>query len=608
MRNRIFTPLFLSEHKLEQGQTYLWVCSLLLILAVSAIAGFYNLFSTFRPYDDEGYWMMAIRLLLEGGILYDDVYIPYGPVSLVFKEILHGVMDVSITNTNFRWVTLAIWCLLSFTASILIKRISSSKILSLIAYITTFLYMGAFVNEPGHPQELIALFVVFLALIQTFRGAARWWLTGLILGLIFLTKMNAGVFYIAAVVSVLIIGQEKKHYWAWLRLGTLMLAIACPFVLISSHLGDIHGLYLAILCAISFSSFYLVLWRISEISISASELSFMLLGFMICLLFFWLYLLQMGSSAVSMFEAVIYFATEVKGGALLREYTGLHVLLAMISLCLALVCTSGRFKEFSYYCCQSCRLVVVLVMIYSLITKDPSKYHYLIAFAPSFVWVVLVGGEKSQFSARAITAALALWGVLITYPVPGSQLFFGSFMLVLVALICAWDMFKEYEKKFNSSIKLSIIFASFILIVEVGLLVQHVNQSRQYYRSLTALALPGTEHVRLPQHRVEGYRHLVGLFVQADVGFISSGLNSYYFWSGVNMAAPVIAQMNLNFLRREDRLTLIDGLKLAKRPLVLLKNPSYGSQKVNDVELVRWVKNNLKLSREYRGFSVMVRE
>ncbi len=62
-------------------------------LAVAfAVVGYFELFTHFRDYDDEGYIALSVREFVAGGSLYGDVYSQYGPF-------LHELWGIGISLT-----------------------------------------------------------------------------------------------------------------------------------------------------------------------------------------------------------------------------------------------------------------------------------------------------------------------------------------------------------------------------------------------------------------------------------------------------------------------------------------------------------------------------
>ncbi|MGI9285181.1 MAG: hypothetical protein ACR2P1_07305, partial [Pseudomonadales bacterium] len=119
--------------------------------------------------------------------------------------------------------------------------------------------------------------------------------------------------------------------------------------------------------------------------------------------------------------------------------------------------------------------------------------------------------------------------------------------------------------------------------------------------------IKGTQLLRLEPERVKFYRYVVAEMRKADVGFTSSGFNSLYFWSGVQMPAPVVVQHDLRLSSEKDRRAVMRGLAAAKNPLVLLRQPAYGI-KPPKIELTDWIISEFEVFRRYNGYLLMRRK
>ena len=107
----------------------------------------------------------------------------------------------------------------------LVARLGGSRVWALAASVLAFLYTGSIVNEPGHPQGLIALAALLIPLVACVSADAsswRCWLSiGVIAGLIFHIKPNAGTFIIAAVLLAVLSQQGPFRHRGILKSALL---------------------------------------------------------------------------------------------------------------------------------------------------------------------------------------------------------------------------------------------------------------------------------------------------------------------------------------------------------------------------------------------------
>ena len=197
----------------------------------------------------------------------------------------------------------------------------------------------------------------------------------------------------------------------------------------------------------------------------------------------------------------------------------------------------------------------------------------------------------------------------LAYPIPGSQLYFGTFLVLVSALVCAADSIRYFAQKWQGQGKGGWLpdgnFVSFLIVA--GLLTCFAYSGldlRGRYWSLEPVGIPGMERLRLEPGRVSAYRQLLAEMHQADVGFTDSGLNSLYLWSGVDMAAPVVVQHDLSRLPRRQREEIAEGLAAAGNPLVLLRMAQYDLPP-QKIELTDWINREFVEYRKIGGYRLM---
>ncbi|CAN5863946.1 hypothetical protein BH24ACI1_BH24ACI1_13720 [soil metagenome] len=197
---------------------------------------FFQVFSSFPWYDDEGYLMITVKQFVEGNILYDEVYTQYGAAYYFYKWLIHGLFNLPVTHNITRLTTLFVWILTSFLCGIFALRLNRSAVGGAAAYILTFLILFRMTNEPGHPQEFCGLLLIVGLLLLTGKNSGksfnvRLGLLGATVALLLLTKINLGIFLgLALAISFLSLSpkNQMRHY-ALIILTSLSALL--PFVL-----------------------------------------------------------------------------------------------------------------------------------------------------------------------------------------------------------------------------------------------------------------------------------------------------------------------------------------------------------------------------------------
>ena len=80
----------------------------MLLLALTAFHAYFAQFSSFMEFDDEGYMMMIVKHVLDGGKLYDEVPTPYGPFYFSVRLVLHGDGGCAAIQSQRRSIP---WCI-----------------------------------------------------------------------------------------------------------------------------------------------------------------------------------------------------------------------------------------------------------------------------------------------------------------------------------------------------------------------------------------------------------------------------------------------------------------------------------------------------------------
>jgi hypothetical protein len=595
----------------------------LVMLAVSAASGFYDLFSNFRQYDDEGYWLLATRLFMDGYPLYDQIDIPYGPVSLATNWLFHDVLSIPVTNSAARYISLAYWMMLSAICAMTTFRISRSPWWAVVAYGVVFTYMQAFTNEPGHPQEIIASLAAAIPLVfwkesRSYPGLA-WYCTGVLLACIVSTKINIGMFCLAGVLVVL--ASELRHS-KWLGIvlvGSVVASIIAPFLLMYFHLEEENCLPYAIICSASLGATATALTTNREGAATGLRACIALLaGIITGILAVLFFLVINGSTIKALVSSNLQFAGTLETVYFFQEYSVPQVGLALLALLFAATISrwpasrwlAGTRRESSILVAK---LAFVCLTIYAVLASGPGNGHAVLAWAGPWCWLCAIGSSPAHSSIiRKLLAAIAAWHLLLAYPIPGSQLYFGSFLVLVSAVVCLADLAGWFARRgtgeFSRRVrKVATQLAIFATILILGIMLNRSYYLRQHYATLEPLGLSGTTMMRLEPEAVELYQHLVAAMRRADVGFTNSGLNSLYFWSGVNMPAPVLVQHSLLFTTEEDRRSIIEGLKSAVDPLVIIRLPAYGGELLK-IDVIDWIMSEFEVHEKYRGYLLMKRK
>jgi hypothetical protein len=173
-------------------------------LGLMAAFAFGSLFTTFVPWDDEGYFLQAYHDLLSGHVLYDQVFAMYGPFTFWSSALVARFNAANVTHDTFRWMTLPVWVAIATLMAGAVWRWTDRFAPSLVAFLLVGFRLQGLAKGIGHPQVWILLVVAMLLWLEPstlFQPGQnlRAFCIGLVLGVVLLCKINVGVYVIIAV-------------------------------------------------------------------------------------------------------------------------------------------------------------------------------------------------------------------------------------------------------------------------------------------------------------------------------------------------------------------------------------------------------------------------
>lgn len=593
---------------------FLAVCFLLAVLAALASVAFYSLFGNFRSYDDEGVLLMGSRLFLSGINFYIDMPWIYGPGHLAGIRILHDWMAIPLTNSAVRFITMAYWLALSSCSGLLVYTITRSFGWSVVGLVLVFGYTASIVNEPGHPQGLIALATVAIVLlagrIEEHRALLRWLLIGAAVAAVLHTKVNAGLFC-AAAVSVVFIGGLRRSSWHRFIGPALVIGSGVfPFVLMFPLLDEPGCLIFACLAAMGMIAVALVVIQTQEPmrELGSSVLAF-LGGFCLVTSAALIFAALNGASIVDIVESLLgYAGAQQHYYHYFRAYSVYQMCSAVVALVLA-VCwaysynlrTKKRIEVFG-------KIYFVGAAIYALIIDGPGTAQSMFGYAGPWCWLVAIS-EPGRL-ARRLLAAIAVWSVLLAYPIPGSQIYFGGFCILLSAIICLVDLCLVAEQKWalNNRVRepgpanVMVVVAVLAALGSLSLDWQH---ARKQYLSFVPLGLPGTQWIRIERGRGKTYRNLVDELNAADMALTTFRFNSLYLWSTVSMPGLLYHAHDVSYASAAQTALIRADLERAERPVIVTREVASWGGPLPETEFQDWIDANFEGYRKIGKYTLL---
>lgn len=562
------------------------VPGLLVLAAGLAFAGWLLMGTNFMIHDDEGYVLLGLKNFSEHGRLYDEVFTQYGPVPFLYYDALHRVLDWPITNLFGRALTLAHWIGASFAAGLIAWRLSGRYWTALFTLAAVFGYLWQMTWEPPHPGGLIAVIAAVslaAAVEAVWRGRPQ--LALLVLGLagaaLFLTKINVGLFWICATGAWLLLntgGPLARGRGAWLAAGGLALL---PFVLMHTLLGESWVLNLAVVfalsggavCALTAAETTPALRRRAWLAGSA--------GFAGLVTVIVIAILAKGTSARGLLQGVLLDP--------LRHPVNFHfafpwpalagVLLAAAILVTALWGARPAWRDRLADAVAVGRLVALVGFAWQARTwltvhGAMSMISLVLPLTPLFL--LPLGEPAAGDRRRAAAALVALIGagqVLHAYPVPGTQMAWGTFLLLPLLVSGVADAATRLARRVHRP-WLTTAVATLALGAAGWQTKLLFAQGWERWNTSAPLGLPGAESVRPP----EGIRFALRILttnagLHADLLFSRPGMFSFNLWSGVPTPTMRNATHWFWLLKPGEQQAVITRLRAEPRSAVISNQP-----------------------------------
>jgi hypothetical protein len=584
------------------------------------LAAYWQLFTTFMVYDDEGYVLVSLKhYSLQGG-LYDRVYTQYGPFPYLLYDFLHSILGFEFNNTSGRWITLVNWVGSAAVCGSLVFSFTRSLVWSAFTLAASFLYLSPMVNEPIHPGGLIA----FVVAIGTWLGATLWqarrvrWFCvtlGGICGMLALTKINVGVFFGAAVVAWLAINggssrTSRNLIWA-LALGCTLL----PFGLMRGLIDHDWARFYAIVFTTSILSLFTGAFHFSSRVTTARDLAWFVLAFTVTVLALAGLTLASGTSVEGLIEGVIRGPLRHPGVYFFspRWLPGTAVV-AIGSLVLScwLGANRARVKRLRPVI-SWLRVLTALSCIPSIVkggSLDLSNWGLCYGVTLAWLFALPLRDDTGSGHVRLWVSLVLVFQCLHAYPVAGSQLSWGTFLwipLMVLGLVEARSfLLVDSPRGQNWGAKLeTLLVGSTTVVAVLGLM--HLGWSR--YSTSVPLRLAGAYNIRPAILLTYSSRVATeNLRAHADMLFSLPGLYSANLWT--NLPTPTAANAThwFSLLSDSQQREIIIQLSLHPRAAVLVERGlvNYLHKQGFAVAgpLYRWITDNFERRVSFLGYEI----
>jgi hypothetical protein len=486
---------------------------LLCLTALCGIVAYSRAFSNYAFYDDEGTMMMSLKRFFDGLPLYDRVGAIYGPTFYLFEWTMHRFTGVPLSHDSVRFVSVFVWLLTTALVFLIVYKITRSLTVAALTHFLVFRTMAFMGTETAHPQEIcifLLVAVVFVACYDDKRVFLALSL-GALSAAAFLVKLNLGAMVLLGLSMAAVAALKPSRLQRLAFIAVVSAAIAFPLVLMRVHLP--HGSTL-------------IFWLVAEISIIGVVLAITRTSVSANLAWRDVAIAGAGFGAVALLILAFVFAHGSTPGGIVHWTLVLpatrfaqHTTPTPVDDIAFPVALLGLSLGIYFRAKQRKGALAVVKLIFSLAAISSCVFGYqfrLFAFAPSFLWLVILRPEDSHPDGsafpRMVLACVGVLQILYAYPVGGSQQSVASILILIAAIVCLADAWNELEawrpallRAPSVALQISVAVCTLILMADIAV----AARAYKKYRSLTPLNLAGASRVRLQPQEAEFRQQIV---------------------------------------------------------------------------------------------------
>ncbi len=592
---------------------------MILISVFLGLTGYWMLFTSFAPYDDEGYVLITARNHFAQGGLYDTIYTQYGPAFYAGMDLVQRLLGSPMDNQSARLLTLGLWLGTAISAAGLVARTTRSAALGSFTLITTFLYLYFLIDEPFHPGGPIvflltgSLWLVTEA-IHADRPGPAMAVLGLTAALLFLMKINVGVFYLAGTAAWLLPQITPPHHrtkarWA-VFIGLIMLAAGLMHSLtreswVQTYL-IVFGCGAAALALTTGPAATTNRGRIGILIAAAGATAILVL------LVLWL----RGATPGGILQGVLLGPLRHPGSySYPVDWRPGTLVVAAFSLTLAgiharLQAGNPAAADRLLIGLRLTQFIALLAGIVLLMKLRVIGAVFSYEAALIWTWVTPLSGAALS-PARQSTRSLLAWVLLLqylhAYPVGGSQVSWGTFLFLPLVALGLDDL--RRRPGFAPAWRITTILLTIVLFAKTA---WTANRAWQDHSQRKDLGLPGADALRLTEDLRTTYRTLsLNAAVHADMLFTMPGMFSFNIWT--DLPTPTLRNATLWFtlLDAAEQEAIIRALNAAERPCVIVQETQLYLLRSSQVPvtgpLVDHIRQNYTVVFRLNGFAFLVR-
>ncbi|MCA9192468.1 MAG: hypothetical protein KDB03_11925 [Planctomycetales bacterium] len=538
------------------------------MLSIALVAG--QVFTTFAPYDDEGYVLQTIRSVCRGAPLYRETFAQYGPAFYAISQLIHDWGGLPLSHDAVRFKTIAYALVCCGLGAVVLRRICGNGVVALCSTLFIALQLSKFGLEPGHPQEFALLVsLISIAIIPQpgeKQSGFRWWAAGLCAGLAGMTKINCGIvsaiplLFAAYAVAV----YDSKNTLKKPKVEIALLSILGSFFPLYVLWHSLHSVSAAVIPAILLTAICLCVGGLLHLPNRTAEtvlksesrkkwftkwqsIFLVSAGGLTATAVSTVYSTWHGSSLSDLrwglldqhnrFTQTFLHAMPFDELSILLSVSGIAISLGHVGLGFGNGLVSSRWWLL-WSGLMGLRLISALALdvphelVHGLQIRRIDAC--LVSLAPALAIGVLLGNARLCTLRVALAFSATFWP-LLAYPTPGTQYSIGALPLLLCVCVigsdilgarrCALTLGNSY---FSDKVSMWILRGT-IILGATSLLPVAWRWSR--YESMN---LPGCHWLRQPHEIVERERALAAAINDVDSPYLvfdAYNHNRFYFWT-----------------------------------------------------------------------------
>jgi hypothetical protein len=576
-------------------QQFVTLLPYVLIAAAGAVVAYWELFSYFAVFDDEGYYLVSIQSFINGGNLYSDVYSQYGPLYYEIFGAIYKFSGLPITNDAARFVVLFIWIGTALTYGLLTELLTKRRSLGILAALAAFSILRFNRIEPMTPVTFLALLTALSLLpvaagtrVSPKRLAA---VLGAAISALALIKINVGALYalavIAAALMVFVPAPRRKPAFA---LATALLVLT-PIALTWSNndLDWVRGLVVLEVAAVA--AIAITAWPRaidSEIRLWPWLLTLVKAALVVAIAVCGVIVI-LGTGPAVLLDGVVLDPSRYPKVILWPATLPAKPLLLGLAAIAGALCASPLRARLGANALLWSRAVVRLLAATGIVIAatqaiDLGPFEAQLGIPLLLAWIAIRApaefGEPAQVAfGRLCIVLVAVVLAMSAYPFALSRESAAALPLILVAALIATDGIRLLATvKLPATIDSRVpAIACAVLGLLVGLqlvssgLVDLGREGRDGYRSGVPVGLPGTDRIRLPRTQAAAFRRLTAAVAGCDPLVMMPEYPSLYLWSGLKPPTGQNTGAWVKLFDADRQQRVVDAIK-GKPKLCVIRN------------------------------------